>query len=186
MGRPGWARSTGLRRMRALLFAELRTAVWSPRSESNGHALRAPASETGASASSATRGFGASPGACTLTIRGKSPVLCRSSRDALETMHLGVAGRNRTDASGITTHGSAIELRPRPNARCAVPIGFPGSDGLGGRDRTCDLMLPKHPRCQLRYTEMVDIGRRGRIRTAGLRVPNATDWPGFPTRRGTG
>ena len=25
--------------------------------------------------------------------------------------------------------------------------------GLGGRLRTCDLMLPKHLRCQLRYTE---------------------------------
>ena len=26
-------------------------------------------------------------------------------------------------------------------------------NGLGGRARTCDLMLPKHLRCQLRYTE---------------------------------
>ena len=26
-------------------------------------------------------------------------------------------------------------------------------DGLGGRVRTCDLVLPKHLRCQLRYTE---------------------------------
>ena len=25
--------------------------------------------------------------------------------------------------------------------------------GLGGRLRTCDLMLPKHLRCQLRYSE---------------------------------
>jgi hypothetical protein len=49
----------------AALPLSYRTADWSPRSESNGHALRAPASETGASACSATRGLmrGASPGA---------------------------------------------------------------------------------------------------------------------------
>ena len=93
---------------------------WSPRSESNGHALRAPVSETGASACSATRGLfcGASPGARTLTSRGKSPVLCRSSSRRVEgCMRLGVTGRSRTGTGGVTSRSSAIELRPHPSAR---------------------------------------------------------------------
>jgi hypothetical protein len=43
-------------------------------------------------------------------------------------------------------------------------------NGLGGRARTCDLMLPKHLRCQLRYTEMRDDGSPRRDRTAALLV----------------
>ena len=67
---------------------------------------------------SATGGVGASPGARTLTIRGKSPVLCRSSSRRLrEAMRLGVTGRSRTGTSGFTAHGSAVELRPHPSAR---------------------------------------------------------------------
>jgi hypothetical protein len=34
------------------------------------------------------------------------------------------------------------------------PALYPDDLGLGGRARTCDLMLPKHLRCQLRYAEM--------------------------------
>jgi len=83
--------------------------------------LAAPASETGASTNSATRGLKKNP------------------------MRLGVTGRDRTGIFGITTRSSAIELRPHPNAL--------DEDGLGGRVRTADLMLPKHPRYQLRYTE---------------------------------
>ena len=53
--------------------------------------------------------------------------------------------------------------------------------GLGGRDRTCDLMLPKHLRCQLRYTETgMNDGRHGRTRTDVLCVPNAADSLAFP------
>src|SRR5437763_14923564 len=86
IGSPRWARSTDRRLYEgAALPLSYRTVVWSPRSESNGHALRAPVSETGASAYSATRGCaGASPGARTLTRRVKSPVLCRSSSRRLE------------------------------------------------------------------------------------------------------
>ena len=40
-------------------------------------------------------------------------------------------------------------------------------DGLGGRLRTCDLVLPKHARCQLRHTET---GSPTRIRTTDLPV----------------
>jgi hypothetical protein len=66
---------------------------------------------------SATGGVGASTGARTLTIRGKSPVLCRSSSRRLsEEMRLGVTGRSRTGTSGFTAHGSAVELRPHPSA----------------------------------------------------------------------
>lgn len=60
-------------------------------------------------------------------------------------MRLGVAGRNRTGVFGITIRNSAIELQPHPSAL--------DKDGLGGRVRTADLMLPKHPRYLLRYTE---------------------------------
>ena len=88
--------------------------------------LSATASETVASAISATRGR------------------------LIESMRSGVTGRNRTDTSGSTTHGSAIELRPHLSAPCGDGIG------LGGRFRTCDLMLPKHARCLLRYTETIE------------------------------
>ena len=65
-------------------------------------------------------------------------------------MRLGVTGRSRTGTIGITNRGSAIELRPHPNAL--------DENGLGGRVRTADLMLPKHPRYQLRYTEKLETG----------------------------
>jgi hypothetical protein len=107
--------------------------------------------------------------------------------DEGRSMHLGVAGRNRTDASGITTHGSAIELRPHPNARSAMRLDGTGSNGLGGRGRTCDLMLPKHPRCQLRYTEKsrdwsawADLNRRSsRPERDGLARLSHTPWNGL-------
>lgn len=73
-------------------------------------------------------------------------------------MRLGVTGRDRTGIVGITTRSSAIELRPHPNAL--------DEDGLGGRARTADLMLPKHPRYQLRYTEKKNTGATGPSRTA--------------------
>ena len=60
-------------------------------------------------------------------------------------MRLGVTGRSRTGTSGFTAHGSAIELRPHPSARLS---------GLGGRSRTCGLVIPNHARCHLRHTEM--------------------------------
>jgi hypothetical protein len=49
-------------------------------------------------------------------------------------------------------------------------------NGLGGRARTCDLMLPKHLRCQLRYTETRDEedGSPRRDRTAALLVNSQT------------
>lgn len=74
-------------------------------------------------------------------------------------MRLGVTGRSRTDINGPTIHGSAIELRPHPSARKK-------KDGLGGRDRTCDLVLPRHARSRLRYTEMS--GTRGWFRSSDL------------------
>jgi hypothetical protein len=61
-------------------------------------------------------------------------------------MRSGVTGRSRTDTSWITTHGSAIELRPRLSARHKI--------GLGGPDRTDGLVFPKHARCLLRHTEL--------------------------------
>jgi hypothetical protein len=61
-------------------------------------------------------------------------------------MRLGVTGRDRTGVLGITTRGSTIELRPHPSAL--------NTNGLDGRNRTADLMLPKHPRYLLRYTEL--------------------------------
>ena len=60
-------------------------------------------------------------------------------------MRLGVTGRSRTGTSGFTAHGSSIELRPHPSARLS---------GLGGRSRTCGLVIPNHARCHLRHTEM--------------------------------
>jgi hypothetical protein len=66
-------------------------------------------------------------------------------------MRSGVTGRNRTDTSEFTAHGSAIELRPHLSTPTGEEIG------LGGRFRTCDLMLPKHARCLLRYTETLKL-----------------------------
>ena len=91
--------------------------------------------------------FGASPGARTLTVRGKGTVLCHSSSRRVvvpDRMCLGVTGRSRTGTSGSTIRGSTAPLRPHPNTRLS---------GLGGRVRTCGLMIPNHARCQLRHTE---------------------------------
>lgn len=60
-------------------------------------------------------------------------------------MRLGVTGRSRTGTSGFTAHGSSIELRPHRSARLS---------GLGGRSRTCGLVIPNHARCHLRHTEL--------------------------------
>ena len=60
-------------------------------------------------------------------------------------MRLGVTGRSRTGTSGFTAHGSSIELRPHPSARLS---------GLGGRSRTCGLVIPNHARFHLRHTEL--------------------------------
>jgi hypothetical protein len=67
-------------------------------------------------------------------------------RGGEESMRSGVTGWSRTDTSGITTHGSAIELRPRLSARHKI--------GLGGPDRTDGLVFPKHARYLLRHTEL--------------------------------
>ena len=129
-GCPGRSRSGDLRLMRALLFhlsyrtfdpSRDVTGVHSPRSELNGHALRPR-----------------------LLRPLRIPVPPRGVVD--ECMRLGVTGWNRTNTNGVTFRGSAIELRPHPNARCL--------SGLGGRSRTCDPRVPNAMRCQLRYTEV--------------------------------
>ena len=83
-------------------------------------------------------------------------------------MRLGVTGRSRTGTSGFTAHGSAIELRPHPNARIK-------DIGLGGRVRTCDPVRPRHVRFQLRYTEMT--GTRGWLRTNDLSLIKRVLYP---------
>ena len=64
----------------------------------------------------------------------------RSRRGRLDDMRLGVADRNRTSVDGITTRGSAIELRPPQSAR---------NTGLDGRIRTdagtCRLICNQAP-----------------------------------------
>ena len=80
------------------------------------------------------------------------------------------------------------DSNPRPPAPhagalpgCATPRTADSEVGLGGRVRTCDLMLPKHPRCQLRYAKTMEpCGRHGRTRTDALCVPNAADYLAFP------
>jgi hypothetical protein len=69
-------------------------------------------------------------------------------------MHLGVTGRSRTGTCGVTSRNSAIELRPHPSARWWL------TNGLGGRFRTCGLVLPKHARCLLRHTEIDELAPR--------------------------
>ena len=97
----------------------------------------APASETGASAYSATRG---------LNLDG-----CAWGWPA------------------------GVEPAPAESHSAALPLSYGHTQahaclaGLGGRSRTCDLMLPKHPRCQLRYTEM-NSGSPTWLRTTGLLV----------------
>src|SRR5437868_3876250 len=66
--------------------------MWSPRSELNGHALRPR-----------------------LLRPLRIPVPPRGVFD--EYMRLGVTGRSRTDTSGVTFHGSAVELQPHPSTR---------------------------------------------------------------------
>ena len=73
-------------------------------------------------------------------------------------MCLGVTGRSRTGTSGFTAHGSAIELRPHPSARLS---------GLGGRSRTCGLVIPNHARCPLRHTELNCTGSTTWLCSAG-------------------
>ena len=75
-----------------------------------------PASETGASAYSATRGCaGASPGARTLTVRGKSSVLCRSSsRREVLCMCLGVPTGGNPQRALRFANPSGHGFRRRP------------------------------------------------------------------------
>jgi hypothetical protein len=89
--------------------------------------------------------------------------------DLLGSVRLGVTGRNRTGTGGVTSRGSAVELRPRPSARLV-------NAGLGGRTRTCGLMLPKHARCLLRHTELKTTKINGPVPRCGaggcLRPPH--------------
>ena len=101
-----------------------------PRSESNGHARGRRLLRPVRLANSATRGtnqlvrrLGLEPQQAGL--RGRELRRFSSRRTEMR-MRLGVTDRNRTDVSGVTSRGSAVELRPHPNARASDLVSVAG------------------------------------------------------------
>ena len=100
-------------------FHDVLLASWSPRSESNGHALRRRFLRPVRLPDSATRGWiaGASPGARTLTVRGKSPVPCRwSSRRIVGACAGGWPAGVEPASAESRSAALPFERRPHPSA----------------------------------------------------------------------
>ena len=81
-------------------------------------------------------------------------------------MRSGVTGRSRTDTSGITTHGSAIELRSRPSTLALSKRRLMDSTIRFERMRACAVWFAARCLQPLGYVEMGLLAPRARLERA--------------------